>query len=157
LSKFQDGVLPAAFMIGLLIASLVFSELCKYYNAFRLIGELHQSKHGRHLSHMPCCTELHIACKLFLLYGSFQLCTKELSVKTVENPGQPRITLGFSLKKPKDVVFSFLTVEMLLMGVQVGVWLSLWCHLSAVALPTASGRCWCVESSWVLEKHPSST
>ncbi|DBB18663.1 TPA: hypothetical protein ACH3X3_000277 [Trebouxia sp. C0006] len=38
LSKFQDGVLPAAFMIGLLIASLVFSELCKYYNAFRLIG-----------------------------------------------------------------------------------------------------------------------
>ncbi len=40
LSKFQDGVLPAAFMVGLLIASLVFSELCKHYNAFRLIGEL---------------------------------------------------------------------------------------------------------------------
>ncbi|KAL0043420.1 hypothetical protein WJX79_004259 [Trebouxia sp. C0005] len=38
LSNFQDGVLPAAFMIGLLIASLVFSELCKHYNAFRLIG-----------------------------------------------------------------------------------------------------------------------
>ena len=40
LSKFQDGVLPAAFMVGLLVASLVFSELCKHYNAFRLIGEL---------------------------------------------------------------------------------------------------------------------
>ena len=38
LSKFQDGVLPAAFMVGLLVASLVFSELCKHYNAFRLIG-----------------------------------------------------------------------------------------------------------------------
>ena len=40
LSKFQDGVLPAAFMAGLLVASLVFSELCKHYNAFRLIGKL---------------------------------------------------------------------------------------------------------------------
>ncbi|KAL3134907.1 hypothetical protein ABBQ32_007873 [Trebouxia sp. C0010 RCD-2024] len=38
LSKFQDGVLPAAFMVGLLVASLLFSELCKHYNAFRLIG-----------------------------------------------------------------------------------------------------------------------
>lgn len=40
LSKFQDGVLPAAFMVGLLVASLIFSELCKHYNAFRLIGKL---------------------------------------------------------------------------------------------------------------------
>lgn len=44
LSKFQDGVLPAAFMVGLLVASLLFSELCKHYNAFRLIGKL-PSKH----------------------------------------------------------------------------------------------------------------
>jgi len=38
LSKFQDGVLPAAFMVGLLVASVVYSELCKHCNAFRLIG-----------------------------------------------------------------------------------------------------------------------
>ena len=44
LSKFQDGVLPAAFMVGVLVASLLFSELCKHYNAFRLIGRL-PSKH----------------------------------------------------------------------------------------------------------------
>ncbi len=150
-------MLPAAFMIGLLIASLVFSELCKYYNAFRLIGELHQSMHCCIISHMLGCTKLNVACKCFSLYGSFRLCTKGRSVNTVEKPGQPGIILGLSLKKPKDVVFSVLTVEMLLMGLQVGVWLSLWCHLLAVALPTASGRCWCVESSWGLEKPPSST
>lgn len=27
-------------MVGLLVASLVFAELCKHYNAFRLIGKL---------------------------------------------------------------------------------------------------------------------
>ena len=43
LSKFQDGVLPAAFMVGLLISSLVYSEMCKHYNAFRLIGKAFDS------------------------------------------------------------------------------------------------------------------
>ena len=39
LTGFQNGVLPAAFMVGLLVASIVFSELCKSVNAFQLIGE----------------------------------------------------------------------------------------------------------------------
>ena len=52
LSKFQDGVLPAAFMVGLLVASLVFSELCKHYNAFRLIGKLGQQSRTCNI----CCT-----------------------------------------------------------------------------------------------------
>eukprot|EP00891_Asterochloris_glomerata_P005956 jgi/Astpho2/5956/Aster-02438 len=38
LTGFQNGVLPAAFMVGLLVASIVFSELCKSVNAFQLIG-----------------------------------------------------------------------------------------------------------------------
>eukprot|EP00873_Tetraselmis_striata_P011555 jgi/Tetstr1/431819/TSEL_021313.t1 len=38
LDNFQDGLLPAAFMVGLLIASAAFAEASKYYNALRLIG-----------------------------------------------------------------------------------------------------------------------
>lgn len=38
LSLFQDGLLPAAFMVGLLVSSPVFAEASKHYNAFRLIG-----------------------------------------------------------------------------------------------------------------------
>ena len=38
LGDVKNGTLPAVFMIGLLIASLVYSELTKTYNAFRLIG-----------------------------------------------------------------------------------------------------------------------
>lgn len=34
----QDGFLATAFLVGLLIASPVFSESCKHYSAFRLIG-----------------------------------------------------------------------------------------------------------------------
>ncbi len=35
LTYFQDGLLPAAFMVGLLIASPIFAELSKTKNAFR--------------------------------------------------------------------------------------------------------------------------
>lgn len=38
LSKFQDGLLVAAFMVGLLVASPLFSEAIKHHNAFRLLG-----------------------------------------------------------------------------------------------------------------------
>lgn len=38
LSLFQDGILPAAFMVGLLGASLAFAQASKYYNGLRLIG-----------------------------------------------------------------------------------------------------------------------
>jgi hypothetical protein len=38
LTNLQDGLLATAFMVGLLIASPIFSESCKHYNAFRLIG-----------------------------------------------------------------------------------------------------------------------
>eukprot|EP00898_Chlorokybus_atmophyticus_P002723 jgi/Chlat1/3451/Chrsp23S03766 len=38
LSNFEDGVLPAAFMVGLLVASPTFADLSKRYNPFRLIG-----------------------------------------------------------------------------------------------------------------------
>ena len=38
LSLFQDGLLQAAFMVGLLVSSPVFAEASKHFNAFRLIG-----------------------------------------------------------------------------------------------------------------------
>ncbi|EFN51305.1 hypothetical protein CHLNCDRAFT_8328, partial [Chlorella variabilis] len=38
LSLFQDGLLPAAFMVGLLASSPVFAEASKHRNGFRLIG-----------------------------------------------------------------------------------------------------------------------
>ena len=38
LGDVANGTLPAVFMIGLLVASVVYSELTKTYNAFRLIG-----------------------------------------------------------------------------------------------------------------------
>lgn len=34
----QDGLLPAAFMVGLLVSSPMFAEASKHHNAFRLIG-----------------------------------------------------------------------------------------------------------------------
>ncbi len=34
----QDGLLPAAFMVGLLVSSPIFAEASKHHNAFRLIG-----------------------------------------------------------------------------------------------------------------------
>eukprot|EP00887_Chlorella_sp_A99_P000167 scaffold13.g167.t1 len=38
LSLFQDGLLPAAFMVGLLASSPIFAEASKHHNALRLIG-----------------------------------------------------------------------------------------------------------------------
>ncbi|KAJ9522579.1 hypothetical protein QJQ45_019648, partial [Haematococcus lacustris] len=38
LTYFQDGLLPAAFMVGLLISAPIFAEVCKQYSAFRLMG-----------------------------------------------------------------------------------------------------------------------
>ena len=38
LTDVQNGILPAAFILGLVVASIVYSELAKTYNAFRLIG-----------------------------------------------------------------------------------------------------------------------
>jgi hypothetical protein len=35
LSNLQDGFLATAFLVGLLIASPIFSEACKHYSAFR--------------------------------------------------------------------------------------------------------------------------
>lgn len=38
LTNAEDGLLASGFLIGLLIASPIFSEACKHYSAFRLIG-----------------------------------------------------------------------------------------------------------------------
>ena len=38
LNDVQDGFLPAAFLLGLLVATVVYAEAAKRYNAFRLIG-----------------------------------------------------------------------------------------------------------------------
>ncbi|KAG2567561.1 hypothetical protein PVAP13_7NG333100 [Panicum virgatum] len=38
LNNAEDGVLSSAFMVGLLVASLIFASLAKRYNPFRLIG-----------------------------------------------------------------------------------------------------------------------
>ena len=38
LGNVADGVLPSAFLVGLLVASVAFSELTRRYNAFRMIG-----------------------------------------------------------------------------------------------------------------------
>uniref|UniRef100_A0A061REG6 Mfs general substrate transporter n=1 Tax=Tetraselmis sp. GSL018 TaxID=582737 RepID=A0A061REG6_9CHLO len=38
LTYFEDGLLPAVFMVGLLVASAAFAEATKYHNAMRLIG-----------------------------------------------------------------------------------------------------------------------
>lgn len=35
LSNLQDGFLATAFLVGLLLASPIFSESCKHYSAFR--------------------------------------------------------------------------------------------------------------------------
>ena len=39
LGNVEDGLLPSAFLAGLLIASIVYSELTTRYNAFRLTGK----------------------------------------------------------------------------------------------------------------------
>ena len=39
LGNVEDGLLPSAFLAGLLIASIVYSELTTRYNAFRMIGK----------------------------------------------------------------------------------------------------------------------
>mmetsp|Transcript_6270 Transcript_6270/g.13766 ORF Transcript_6270/g.13766 Transcript_6270/m.13766 type:complete len:518 (+) Transcript_6270:206-1759(+) len=38
LTYFQDGLLPAAFMVGLLLSAPVFAEACKHVSAFRLLA-----------------------------------------------------------------------------------------------------------------------
>ena len=38
LTLVQDGLLPAAFMVGLLVSSPIFAEASKRHNALRLIG-----------------------------------------------------------------------------------------------------------------------
>lgn len=38
LTFFQDGLLPAAFMVGLLVASPIFAETSKTHSAFRLLA-----------------------------------------------------------------------------------------------------------------------
>ena len=38
LGNVEDGFLPSAFVAGLLIASIVYSELTTRYNAFRMTG-----------------------------------------------------------------------------------------------------------------------
>jgi MFS family permease len=38
LSNFENGLLATAFLVGLLVASPIFSEACKHFSAFRLIG-----------------------------------------------------------------------------------------------------------------------
>ena len=68
LSKFQDGVLPAAFMVGLLVASLVFAELCKHYNAFRLIGKLGWQPSN----HNICCPSLKELTELISAHDSLR-------------------------------------------------------------------------------------
>jgi hypothetical protein len=38
-----DGTLPSAFLAGLLIAAIVYSELTTRFNAFRMIGACHDN------------------------------------------------------------------------------------------------------------------
>ena len=38
LTYFQDGLLPAAFMVGLLVTSPIFAEMSKHWTAFKLLG-----------------------------------------------------------------------------------------------------------------------
>ena len=66
LSLFEDGVLPAAFMIGLLGASLVFAQASKTVNGFRLIGWCTQAHHARTASMQPreAATQSCISCVL---------------------------------------------------------------------------------------------
>ena len=40
LGNVEDGLLPSAFLAGLLIASIVYSELTTHYNAFRMTGRI---------------------------------------------------------------------------------------------------------------------
>lgn len=47
-----DGTLPSAFLAGLLIASIVYSELTTRFNAFRMIGA-HPQVHRCHLCAVP--------------------------------------------------------------------------------------------------------
>ena len=51
LNDVQNGVLPAAFLLGLLVASVAYSELAKTYNAFRLIGA--PAQHQGHSAPRP--------------------------------------------------------------------------------------------------------
>lgn len=48
LGNVEDGFLPSAFLAGLLIASIVYSELTTRYNAFRMTG-VHMLLNGLHL------------------------------------------------------------------------------------------------------------
>ena len=50
LGNVEDGLLPSAFLAGLLIASIVYSELTTRYNAFRMTGELFDA-HDTRLPH----------------------------------------------------------------------------------------------------------
>ncbi len=47
LGNVEDGFLPSAFLAGLLIASIVYSELTTRYNAFRMTG-VHMLLSGSH-------------------------------------------------------------------------------------------------------------
>ena len=57
LGDVENGTLPAVFMVGLLIASLVYSELTKTYNAFRLIGEASSPQGTGGWAAIPHCTK----------------------------------------------------------------------------------------------------
>ena len=50
LGNVEDGLLPSAFLAGLLIASIVYSELTTRYNAFRMTGMLTDA-HATQLLH----------------------------------------------------------------------------------------------------------
>lgn len=41
----QLGLLPALYMVGLMVAAVIFNELTNHFNSFRLVGEHPYHKH----------------------------------------------------------------------------------------------------------------
>ena len=58
LSNVADGALPSAFLVGLLVASIIFSELTAHCNAFRMIGTV---AHAPALSASRSCCSAYTA------------------------------------------------------------------------------------------------
>ena len=79
LGNVEDGFLPSAFLAGLLIASIVYSELTTRYNAFRMTG-VHMLLNGLHLPSQAASLNMEGPGRcmqgLALRYGhlSFQVC-----------------------------------------------------------------------------------
>ena len=68
LGNVEDGLLPSAFLAGLLIASIAYSELTTRYNAFRMTGRL-TGAHDTQLLHAIVYSELTTRYNAFRMTG----------------------------------------------------------------------------------------